>query len=225
MEVESRQGNIAVLLANRAYLYRLLQNLFGNSPTPEAIQILTSEYTQTSLSLLSIEESFEAVKDFAEQFADNKKEALEKASSEYTRLFIGPAKLPAPPWESVYVTKERLIFQESTLRVRQCYLKYHYLPVHYRSEADDHIALELDFMYNLSHMAEAAFEEGKIDEVIERLKDQKAFLVDHLLVWVPQYVSILETATNHPLFKGMALILEKLLKVDLLVIDELLDTL
>ncbi|MCB8816455.1 molecular chaperone TorD family protein [Desulfosporosinus shakirovi] len=75
--------------------------------------------------------------------------------TEYTRLFIGPTKLPVPPWESVYVSKERLLFQESSLKVRQrqCYLNYNFLPAKYRSEADDHIALELDFMYNLSSLA------------------------------------------------------------------------
>lgn len=225
MEVESREDSSAILLANRAYLYRLLQNLFGNEPTSEAIEILTSEHTQTSLSLLSMDESFDTVRDFGEQFLENKEEALEKSRSEYTRLFIGPAKLPTPPWESVYVTKERLIFQESTLKVRQCYLKYHFLPVHYRSEADDHIALELDFMYNLSHLAETAFQEDKSDEVVKILGDQKAFLEEHLLVWVPQFVSQLEAATNHPLYEGIAFILEKFLRADLLVIDEILDSL
>ncbi|MEI3231097.1 MAG: molecular chaperone TorD family protein, partial [Gordonibacter pamelaeae] len=45
---------------------------------------------------------------------------LGQLRSVYTKLFIGPAKLPAPPWESVYATGGRpLLFQESTLAVRR----------------------------------------------------------------------------------------------------------
>lgn len=224
MEIESRQGGIAILLANRAYLYRLLQNLLGNEPALEAIEILNSDHTKTSLSLLSIEESLDLVRDFAEKLVTNKEEVLDKVRSEYTRLFIGPKKLPAPPWESVYVTKDRLIFQESTLRVRQCYLKYNILPVLYRSEADDHIALELDFMYNLSALVETAFHDGRFSEVTEILTDQKSFLEEHLLAWVPQFVTDLEASTSHPLYRALASILKGFLETDRVVINEILET-
>jgi putative dimethyl sulfoxide reductase chaperone len=224
MENESRQGGISILLANRAYLYRLLQNLLGNEPAIESIQILSSEHTQTSLSLLSLEVSLDLVRDFMVQFNSHQEDTLDKARSEYTRLFIGPTKLPAPPWESVYVTKDRLIFQESTLKVRQWYLKYSFLPVHYRSEADDHIALELDFMYNLSCLADTAFDEGNFNEACQILKDQKAFLEEHLLIWVPQFVTDLEAATSHSLYRGMASLLIEFLKADLAVTDEILDS-
>jgi TorA maturation chaperone TorD len=69
---------------------------------------------------------------------------LARLKSEYTALMIGPAKLPAPPWESAYLTRERIIFQESTLKVRRAYQKYQFLPANYPYEADDHLALELD---------------------------------------------------------------------------------
>lgn len=224
MEIESRQDGIAIVSSNRTYLYRLLHNFFGNEPALEAINILTSDHTQTALSLLSIQESLNYVRDFAEQFNTNKEAALEKCRSEYTRLFIGPTKLPAPPWESVYVTKDRLIFQESTLEVRRCYLKYNFEPVHFRSEADDHIALELDFMSNLSHLVETSLQDDKISEAVEILKDQQAFLEDHLLAWVPQFVTDLEAATSHPLYRGMAFILNDFLKADLALVGELLDS-
>ncbi|MDQ7092083.1 molecular chaperone TorD family protein [Desulfosporosinus sp. PR] len=223
--MESMQGDIAILLANRTYLYRLLQSFLGNEPALKAIEILNNDHTKTSLSLLSIEKSLDLLRDFAEQLEMNKEEVIERACSEYTRLFIGPAKLPAPPWESVYVMKERLIFQETTLKVRQCYLNYNFLPVHYRSEADDHIALELDFMHNLSSLVEISFQERNMSRAREILKDQKDFLEEHLLVWVPQFISDLEAATSHPLYRGLADMLKEFLQVDSKVINEILDTL
>ena len=225
MEVESKQEGIAVLLASRTYLYRLLQSLFGNEPTLKGIEILNSDYTETALSLLTLEKSSSLLRSFSELWEQNQEKLLEQAGSEYTRLFIGPTKLPAPPWESVYVTEERLIFQESTLRVRQCYLKYNFLPAHYRSEADDHIALELDFMYNLCSIAETAFQAEDMSQVAEVLLDQKAFLEEHLLVWTPQYIKDLQAATSHPLYQGLAFLLDDFLKTDFAVIEEILTAL
>lgn len=225
MEVESSQDSVAILSVNRTYLYRLLQNFFGNEPTLEAISILTSDHTQTALSLLSIEKGFNAIYRFNEQVNANDEDSIDKVCSEYTRLFIGPTKLPAPPWESVYVSADKTIFTETTLKVRQCYLKYNFVPVHYRSEPDDHIGLELDFMSILSLMVETAILGNKISEAVEILKDQRAFLKDHLLVWVPQYVTDLVAGTSHPLYLGIASLLKDFLEIDLVVISEMLESL
>jgi len=224
METQSRQDGIAILLANRTYLYRLLHNFFGNEPTSEAINILNSDHTQTALSLLSVEKGLDSLEDFANQMNMNGEEALDKVRSEFTRLFIGPTKLPAPPWESVYMTKDRLIFQECTLNVRKCYLKYYFVPVHFRSEADDHLALELDFMCNLSVLAETAHQVGDLSKAEEVLKDQRAFLEEHLLAWVPQFAADLKASTSHPLYLGMTSMLEEFLLADLVVIGEILDS-
>ncbi len=224
MKIDSKQDSIAIILVNRTYLYRLMQNFFGNEPTIESLGILFSEHTMTSLTLLSLEDGIDQLKSFADQLNSDTDTALDKVRSEYTRLFIGPTKLPAPPWESVYITKERLLFQESTLEVRKCYLKYSYRPTNFRSEPDDHLALELDFMANLSHLAENFFQDDKTSESVDILKDQKAFLEQHLLVWVPQFVSELEAATCHPLYLGMASILRNFLQADLVAIDEILDS-
>jgi len=224
MKSELKQDSITMLLVNRTYLYRLLQNLFGNEPTLKTLHILDSDHTRTALTLLSLEDGLHGVEVFFKQLETNMEDTLEKCCSEYTRLFIGPTTLPAPPWESVYLTKERLIFQESTLKVRQCYLKYNYLPANYRSEPDDHIALELDFMANLSHLTENFFQEGKISEGVDILKDQKAFLEEHLLVWAPQFAAELEASTPHPLYQGIASIIKEFLQADLVVIDEILES-
>ena len=224
MKIHSKQDSIAIILANRTYLYRLLQNFFGNEPTIDRLGVLFSEHTMTSLTLLSLEHGVDELKIFAEQLNTNADAALDRVRSEYTRLFMGPTKLPAPPWESVYTTKERLLFQESTLKVRQCYLKYNFLPANYRSEPDDHLALELDFMANLSHLAQDAFQNDKPDEALNILKDQQAFLKEHLLLWVPQFVSDLHTATSHPLYLGMSSILSNFLKTDNIILDEILES-
>ncbi len=72
---------------------------------------------------------------------------------DFTRLFIGPESPPAPPWESVYVSRDKLLFQESTLNVKTFYQQngFHLPETEY--EAADHIGYELDFLWKLSEQA------------------------------------------------------------------------
>jgi hypothetical protein len=44
--------------------------------------------------------------------------------SDYNHLFVGPAKLLAAPWESVYVDRERMLFQRTTLEVKSWYERF-----------------------------------------------------------------------------------------------------
>lgn len=217
-----RYDSIAILLANRKYLYHLLQKIFGDEPTLETLNSLNSDFTQTSLALLSMEDKLSGIKSFLSKLEQDREKELDKLCSEYTRLFLGPTKLPAPPWESVYVNKERLIFQESTLKVREWYLKYDFVPTNYRTEADDHIALELDFMANLADFAENSLENNQIDSLIKILNDQKSFLEKHMLNWVPQYVADLQASTTHPFYFEAAGILNLFLKVDHAVVTEII---
>jgi TorA maturation chaperone TorD len=150
---------------------------------------------------------------------------LDKLKTEYTYLMIGPDKLPAPPWESVYRTKERLIFQESTLAVRRAYLKYQFLPANYPHEADDHIALELDFMAHLAKLTLESFEDNGIEEVKRLLADQKSFLDEHLLVWIDQFADQIQNSKTHYFYPQIAVLTKQLVGIDADVIDELVSLL
>ena len=117
---------------------------------------------------------------------------MAKLQTEYTRLFVGPASLPAPPWESVYLCGENLIFQESTLAVRAAYRAAGYQAAGYPHEADDHLATELDFMASLAERASAAYEEGDEESVQVLLASQLRFLEEHLCVWTGPFATRLE---------------------------------
>ena len=76
-------------------------------------------------------------------------ERFEELRDDYTRLFIGPGKVLAPPWESPYIQKERVIFQVDTLKVREWYQRYGLESIRKYKEPDDHIGLELAFTAHL----------------------------------------------------------------------------
>lgn len=218
---------IAIFLANRHYLYGLLQHIFGHEPSLELMEIAVSAHTQEALRLV-LDEDEDKLKDYLGILAELKQGiftdpdgTLDKLKGEYTYLLLGPNKLPAPPWESVYLTEERTIFQESTLKVRQAYLKYQFLPANYPHEADDHLALELDFMSQLAKLAQERLEEGNIGEVKQLLSDQKAFLEDHLLVWIGDFAEQIQSSKTRFLYPQMAALTEQVLKIDTAALDEL----
>ena len=50
-------------------------------------------------------------------------ENLEKLKVEFARLFIGPYRLAAPPYGSIYLDEERKIMGDSTIDVRRRYIE------------------------------------------------------------------------------------------------------
>ncbi len=224
--MKTQNDEVAIILANRHYVYQLLQHIFGNEPSIKLLETVTSDHTMESFQLLENETiKIDAVVEFLnegkKELQTNQEEFIDKLKTEYTYLMIGPNKLPAPPWESVYRTKERLIFQESTLAVRRAYLEYRFLPSNYPHDADDHIALELDFLAHLAQLTLEAFEENDFAKVKKLLVDQRSFLDKHLLVWIGEFAGQIQNSQTHHFYPQMAVLAKHLAKLDADVIDEL----
>ena len=75
---------------------------------------------------------------------------------DFNRLFVGPGEMLAAPWESVYRSKTKLTFQESTLQVRELYERFGVQAPAMHREPDDHLGLELAFVATLSDLAARA---------------------------------------------------------------------
>ena len=170
------------VLANRCFLYRYLWRAFAAEPDDALLDIVADAHTREECALLD-GQGGEGAR-LQDAIAEAVASGPDGLCSAYTKLFIGPAKLPAPPWESVYATGEPLLFQESTLAVRDAYRRAGYAAAGYPHEADDHLAVELDFMATLAADASAAFEAGDEERCADLLAVQRDFLREHLLTWV-----------------------------------------
>lgn len=222
---------IAIVLANRNNIYELLKHLFGYEPTLELMKVTVEKHTRDVLKLMLDEDEhqfddyFDLLNKLENSITSEAAGTMEKLKCEYTYLMIGPSKLPAPPWESVYLSKDRIIFQESTLKVRRAYLKYQFLPANYPHEADDHIALELDFMAHLSKLSLERFEEENIEALIKLLHDQKEFLEEHLLKWIGEFAKQIQLSKTKHFYPQTAVLTEQVLKIDAETLDELISLL
>lgn len=226
--MENQRESIEILLANRVYLYEMLHVVFSGVPNEELIHILSGEQTAEAFAILSEDEKDMMAKmaRFTQKLdgklAENEK-FMDDLKSEYTKLLIGPGRLVAYPWESTYNGKENLLFQESTLRVRQFYRKYGYLPQEYPHVADDHIALELHFMAKLSQRALDAFQADDLKTCRNLLDGQKVFLKFHMLNWIPKYAENIKKSKTAHMYPQFAQGVDAFIKIDNDFIIEAMD--
>ena len=66
----------------------------------------------------------------------------------FTRLFLVPGASFVHPWESPYIGKEVMLFQESTLDVRHRYAAYGFAAAEFGHFPEDHVSMMLDFLGN-----------------------------------------------------------------------------
>jgi TorA maturation chaperone TorD len=123
---------------------------------------------------------------------------------EYTRLFIGPRHLPAPPYESVYRTPQKLMMQAPTIDVRLFYLRHGFQVTRLNQEPDDTIGVELEFMCALSAAALQAFSEGDQQKATQLLSAQLQFCNLHLCQWVPQFCADITGSTTSEFWRAIA---------------------
>ncbi|MGD2155910.1 MAG: molecular chaperone TorD family protein [Anaerolineales bacterium] len=133
-------------------------------------------------------------------------ENFEAIREDYTRLFIGPGKVLAPPWESFYFHEARVIFQEQTLQVREWFRRYGLESIKIHNEPDDHIGLELAFSAHLAGIGLVAIEERDQTRFKQVLDAQKQFLSEHPLRWVAEWSKQVEIHSQTDFFRGIALI-------------------
>jgi len=133
-------------------------------------------------------------------------EAFADMQADYTRLFNGPGKVLAAPWESIYFGDDRLIFQQRTLEVRAWYQRLGLEAERIHQEPDDHIGLELMFLSHLAAMGILALNEQDNARFEELLDAQREFMKEHLGVWALTWCGLVEQHAKTDFYKGLALL-------------------
>lgn len=212
---------LASWLHGREFIYCLFARLYQASPAMELLATLSANGLLTSLveGCAPMEDRQGEVYSAAQRLQgeldlglDNPANYQEKLQSDFNRLFAGPGHLAAPPWESVYRSRERLLFGEPTLAVREFYRSFGLETKKGRSEPDDHLSLELEFMAWLCK--QAARPAISPEQIKLYLSGQARFLSEHLLEWVPALCDDIGKAAESEFFRGLALLTAQWLKAD-----------
>lgn len=187
---------ISIKLANRYFLYCYLWRAYAAAPDEAFLDIVCSDHALQACSLVGDDEGRMQQGLASAVNGGTETPDLDALRSAYTRLFEGPAALPAPPWESVYASGENLIFQKSTLEVRAAYREAGYQAAGYPHEADDHLATELSFMAELAKRTSESYEEGDVTVARKLLGIQCGFLDQHLCKWVGMFADQLTACSS-----------------------------
>lgn len=169
---------------------RLLGSLFYYAPNDEQVKTIFPIFSEPNWDQQwPIQHS--EIKNLIEQ---GQKQNLAHA---YQYLFIGPNDLPAPPWSSVYLDRESVIFGESLLNLRTFLQKYQIEFSQNMNEPEDHFGLML--------MLAAFLAEQKTNILAE-------YLTEHLFTWAYRYLTLLSEQTDYPFYQGIALLTQDTLQ-------------
>jgi putative dimethyl sulfoxide reductase chaperone len=207
--IESSLWNEASLLQNRLYINQFIRFIFDASPNMKQLIPFISHPQWRPL--CEISDGFRRIDDAIQELHTVKGEKVKQLQEEYNRLFVGPNALPAPLWESVYLGREHLLFEEVTLEVRKCYRQYGLTFIRESKEPDDHIVIELEF---LSYLIQKTIDCEDVERKKRLLDDQYSFLNNHLLKWCPLFCELLSKSTQFELYRGAALLLEEYLNLE-----------
>lgn len=181
----------ALLLA-RTYLYELMGKLLGGTPDEKVLAIAVSSTTQ------DVVEEFAGASDELAAFAEFLEglrgrdfgRLLEGSRSEHTRIFVGPAALPASPYESPYVgNHDMALFQENTLEVRHAYEDAGLRPRRVQAVPDDHVAMMCSFMAAMSQRSLDSFLRGDAAALEGSLERQLSFSEAHMGQWLDVFAA------------------------------------
>ena len=137
---------------------------------------------------------------------------METLKIDFTRLFLGPFKLLAPPYGSVYL-ENNMIMGESTIDVRKFYEDEDLGIV--IKDAPDHIAMELEFMYYLVAKQTQATNEGNLRNIQLYEQKQKSFLCSHLGRWLPEFAENVQKNSQTEFYKKLANLTDIFVRKDL----------
>jgi TorA maturation chaperone TorD len=129
---------------------------------------------------------------------------------EFNRLFVGPAPPVAPPYESVYLSPNRLVMQEQTVAVRRMYQSENLMATDQGTIPDDFIATELEFAAYLLYRSSQAYSEGDAWQGDQNLSSYNSFRQEHLRSWLQLFAASVSQNARHPVFP---LIMQVLLSV------------
>ncbi len=130
-----------------------------------------------------------ALAEVAQRMAKGFKHSPESLSEAYQRLFIGPYALPAPPWGSVYLDKENVLFGDSMLELRRWMRENGIAHRLEQNEPDDHIGTLLMLA---AWLAEHGHQQ-RVDEL----------LAWHLLPWASRFLELFSEKATQPFYQAL----------------------
>lgn len=217
----------------RAKIYKLLSDCYQspNEDFCDLIQELHKAVSQIYPDLVSMAPASPSLSQPAE--------SIEELKVEHARLFLGPFKLLAPPYGSVYLDHNEHLMTDSSRDVQSRYEEEGMTVA--IQEVPDHICIELEFLYLLTYKEMKLIElansadnkngvlnshksdtlnphslEPSVHEMINAFRiKQLDFLKTHLARWFPQFEKKIRKHAALKVYRDLATLTRNFLAADL----------
>lgn len=115
----------------------------------------------------------------------------------YTRLFRGPGHLPAPPWASVYMDRDQVMYGWTWVELRSWMRSHGFVGSYEENDPED------NFGRMLILASEVA--QNKPELLCE-------YLGNHLLCWTPRFLELLEESAQSPSYAALSVLAQATLQ-------------
>jgi len=203
MSIKHKEGERMNRSVARCTVYNILSLCYTYPDEKVCSWIMEGKWigeVEESLGLLT-EGNLQKDLDPFKEFLSGKSEEISlDLAREYTRLFIsGFPHVVAPPYGSIYLEKEGLVFGKTTSEVLRFYHEAGFTLKEDLKDLPDHIAHELEFMGILTgqEAQTSGTEKVKLEEV------QMNFLSCFILPWVPLLCDKIVEHSRSPFYRKL----------------------
>lgn len=134
-------------------------------------------------------------------------------SNDYHDLFVGPHKLLAAPWASVYLD-EGLLYGPSTFRTKEYFSSQGFSVSSNVSEPCDHVSYEWQFMADMQERIVSDIEEGDDLGLEADIRTTGGFLNECLDPWIERFCEQVVAGSKTVFYQGLGLFTLGLLKLE-----------
>ena len=209
---------MADLAEQRSAVYAFLSSIFMVLPDQGFVGRLTDGRMGTLLEALSaddvspdIETGIRLIRGYLDSLQAVPADKVETdLAVERARLLRGikPGYGPPPPYESVYRGTADSGAGQTLLQVKRAFTDAGVSVPESVHEPADYIGLELELMRHLANQEGQAWRAGDEAKARVWLDKQKAFLIDHLAGWVPEFADLMAEHAALGFYQGVARIMK-----------------
>lgn len=129
---------------------------------------------------------------------------LLEASKDYHGLFVGPSRLLAPPWSSVYMDSRGTIFGPTARKVKSVFLEQGFVIPEGTTEPSDHVAYEWQFIADLQKRILLAWKNDEDNVVSATVSVLCDFFDSCFNPWIGEFCSKVTKNAKTDFYRGLS---------------------
>lgn len=214
---------IAEAMESRAATYGLLARLYRREVDQPLLDELKALHFPMNTGNGLVDSGYRLMVSYLSKTWEN---TLTELAADYLRTFLGhgiDGHSAAYPYESVYTSERRLLMQDARTEILALFRANGLEKDPSFKDAEDHIALELEFMQMLALRCADALRTSQDDDALALVRSQATFMDDHLMAWAPLFTTEMLKFAKTDFYRGLSRITEGFLTEDQKTLEEMLE--